>query len=195
VVNITDVSAWLAASNFQCRSCRRCTSTLQKEEAADSSKKLVISTERDTQNNANLHENCLTSWTEGWNNEIALRGLEDRAPTSLDLKTCLKESSFGSIPGRDRDSFGTRDSSVVQRWATGWMMGGSSPSRGWEFFSSPPRPDWLWALPASYPMGTRGSFPEGIAARRSSWPLTPHIISRSITRGAIPSLPQYAYTT
>jgi hypothetical protein len=34
-------------------------------------------------------------------------------------------------------------SSVVQRWAMGWMIGGSSPGKGWEFFSSPPRPDRL----------------------------------------------------
>jgi hypothetical protein len=34
----------------------------------------------------------------------------------------------------------SRVSSVVQRWTTGWMIGGSSPDRGWEFFSSPPRP-------------------------------------------------------
>jgi hypothetical protein len=27
---------------------------------------------------------------------------------------------------------------VVQCWATGWMTGGLSPGRGWEFFSSPP---------------------------------------------------------
>jgi hypothetical protein len=30
--------------------------------------------------------------------------------------------------------------SVVYHWATGWMIGGSSPGKGWEFFSSPPRP-------------------------------------------------------
>jgi hypothetical protein len=35
------------------------------------------------------------------------------------------------------------DGSVVQRWATGWTIKGSSPGRGWEFFSSPPRPDRL----------------------------------------------------
>jgi hypothetical protein len=35
------------------------------------------------------------------------------------------------------------DSSVLQRWATGWMIGGSSRGRCWEFFSSPPRPDRL----------------------------------------------------
>jgi len=27
---------------------------------------------------------------------------------------------------------------INQRWATGWIIGGSSPCRGWEFFSSPP---------------------------------------------------------
>jgi hypothetical protein len=41
-------------------------------------------------------------------------------------------------------NYRSRDSSVVQRWATGWMIGGSSPGRGWEVFSSPPRPDLLW---------------------------------------------------
>jgi hypothetical protein len=56
--------------------------------------------------------------------------------------------------------YGTRDSSVVQRWATGWMIGGSSSSGGWEFFSSP-----TGAHPASYPMGTGGSFPGGKVAR------------------------------
>jgi hypothetical protein len=34
----------------------------------------------------------------------------------------------------------SRDSSVVC-WATGWIIGGLIPGRGWEFFSSPPRPD------------------------------------------------------
>jgi hypothetical protein len=28
------------------------------------------------------------------------------------------------------------------------MIGGSSPCRGWEFFSSPPRPDRLWGPPS-----------------------------------------------
>jgi hypothetical protein len=41
----------------------------------------------------------------------------------------------------------------------------SIPGRGWEFFSSPPCPERLWGHPASYPMGTRGSFPGGKAAR------------------------------
>jgi hypothetical protein len=29
---------------------------------------------------------------------------------------------------------------------------------GSRIFSSPQHPDWLWAHPASYPMGTKGSF-------------------------------------
>jgi hypothetical protein len=48
---------------------------------------------------------------------------------------------------------------VVQRWAVGWMIGGSSPGRGWEFFSSPLRPDGSSFHAAFYPMGTRGYFP------------------------------------
>jgi hypothetical protein len=46
-----------------------------------------------------------------------------------------------------------RDSSVVQRWAKGWMIGGSRPGRGWEFFSSPPHPDRLWGSPSLLPNG------------------------------------------
>jgi hypothetical protein len=70
---------------------------------------------------------------------------------------------------------------VVQHWATG-----SSPGRGWEFFSSP-HPDRLWAQPASYPLGTRGSFPRGVKLTAHL-----HLVPRSRMRGAIPPLPQYA---
>jgi len=38
-----------------------------------------------------------------------------------------------------------------------------------KYFSSPPRPERLWAYPASYPMGT---FPGSKAAGAWSWPLT-----------------------
>jgi hypothetical protein len=37
--------------------------------------------------------------------------------------------------------------------------GGSSPRRGWEFFSSSPRPDRLWGPPSLPSNGYRGSFP------------------------------------
>jgi hypothetical protein len=55
----------------------------------------------------------------------------------------------------------SRNSSVVYRWATGWMIGGSSPGSGWEFFSSPPRPDRLWGPPSLLPNGYQGLFSGG----------------------------------
>jgi len=38
----------------------------------------------------------------------------------------------------------------------GWMIKGLSPGRGWEFFFSPPCPDWLWDPSTPYVMGRRG---------------------------------------
>jgi hypothetical protein len=37
---------------------------------------------------------------------------------------------------------------MVQLWATGWMIRGSSPGQGWKFLSSPPRPDRLYGPPS-----------------------------------------------
>jgi len=45
---------------------------------------------------------------------------------------------------------------VLQRWSTGWMIGGSSPGRGWEFYASPPRPDRLWGPPSLLSNGYKG---------------------------------------
>jgi hypothetical protein len=45
----------------------------------------------------------------------------------------------------------SRDGWMVQHWATGCMIGGLSPGRGWEFFSSPPCPDRLWGPPIRLP--------------------------------------------
>jgi hypothetical protein len=59
-----------------------------------------------------------------------------------------------------------RDNSVVQRWATGWMFGGSNPGRGWEFFSSPPHPDQVWNPPIFLSNGYQGLF---------HWKLTTHL--------------------
>jgi hypothetical protein len=53
----------------------------------------------------------------------------------------------------------------------GWS-GGSSPGRGCELFSTHRVQTGCGVYPASYPMGTRGSFPGGKAAGAWSWPLT-----------------------
>jgi hypothetical protein len=63
----------------------------------------------------------------------------------------------------ERSMFYT-DGAGIAQWAMGWMIGGSSPSMGWEFFSSPPRPDRLWVPTSLLHSGYRwGSFPRGEA--------------------------------
>jgi hypothetical protein len=84
-----------------------------------------------------------------------------------------------------------RDISVVQHWATGWMIGGSSPGRGWEFFSSPPCPERLWGPPSLLSNGYQGLLkrlrreadysPPSSAEVKNAWSYT--------------SLPQYAFMT
>jgi hypothetical protein len=65
----------------------------------------------------------------------------------------------------------SRDSSVVQRWATGWMIGSSRPSRDWNFSLHQRVQDGPGTHPA-YLMGTRGSFSMGKVPEVWSWPLT-----------------------
>jgi hypothetical protein len=70
---------------------------------------------------------------------------------------------------------------------------GSIPGGDWEFFSLPPRPERFWAHPASYPMGTWGSFPGDKSGRGMK--LTTHLyfVPKSRIRGAIPPLSQYVF--
>jgi len=49
---------------------------------------------------------------------------------------------------------------IVNSWAGRSGFYGSIPDGGWKFFFSPSLPKRLWGQPASYPMGTGGSFPE-----------------------------------
>jgi hypothetical protein len=79
---------------------------------------------------------------------------------------------------------------VVQRWATGWMIGGSSPGRGWEFFYSLPRPERLWSPPSLLSNGHQELLPwdKGTGVK-----LTTILVLRSRMHGAIPPLPQYAF--
>jgi hypothetical protein len=78
---------------------------------------------------------------------------------------------------------------VVQRSATGWMIGGSIPGRGREFFSSPPPPERLWIPSSLLSNGYRGLFPCGQSGRGVK--LTTHLrlVPRSRMRGAIHLLP------
>jgi hypothetical protein len=102
--------------------------------------------------------------------------------------------SFSSDYGPDRlaTSLRSQYSSVVQRCAKGWMVEISSPGRGWEFFSSPPRPDWLWSPPSllynGYYQGLWGWSGRGVKLTTHL-----HLVPRSRMRGAIPPLPQYAF--
>jgi hypothetical protein len=54
-----------------------------------------------------------------------------------------------------------------------YMIGSSSPGRGWEFFYSPPRPDRLWGPLSLLFSGYQGSLPGGKPAVASHLHLVP----------------------
>jgi hypothetical protein len=64
---------------------------------------------------------------------------------------------------------GSRYSSDVYCWVTGMAVGGSSPCKGWEFFSSPPCPNRLWVPPSLLSNGYQGLLPGGKVARAWNW--------------------------
>jgi len=69
-------------------------------------------------------------------------------PAALSLGTHWLEGWVGSRGGLEavakrRVSCPCSESRIVQ-WYSAACSGGSSPGRGWEFFSSPPPPDRLW---------------------------------------------------
>jgi hypothetical protein len=72
----------------------------------------------------------------------------------------------------------------------GWMIGGSSPSRGWEFFSSPLHPDQLWGLPSFLTNGCEGLFSWRQSDQGMKLTTRFHLVPRPRMHGAIPPLPQ-----
>jgi hypothetical protein len=54
---------------------------------------------------------------------------------------------------------GSQDSSVHIALGYGLDERSSIPGRGWEFFSSPLCPDWIWAPPSLPSSGYQGFFP------------------------------------
>jgi hypothetical protein len=83
----------------------------------------------------------------------------------------------------------SQDSPMVYRWATGWTTGASSVGRGWEFFSSPPRPDRLWGSPNLLSNGYQRLSTWRQSGRGVKLTTHLHLVPRSRMRGAIPPLP------
>jgi hypothetical protein len=73
------------------------------------------------------------------------------------------------------------------------MVGGSSPGRGWGFFSSPPCPDRIWGVPSLLSNGYQGLFPWGQSGRGVKLTTHFHLVPRSRMHRIIPPLPQYAF--
>jgi len=71
----------------------------------------------------------------------------------------------------------------------GWMIGGSSPTKGWEFFSSPPRPDRLCGPTSLLFNVYQGLFPWGQSGRGVKLTTHLHLVPRSRIRRTIPPLP------
>jgi hypothetical protein len=83
------------------------------------------------------------------------------------------------------------------RYSAGLLAGrsglrGSIPGGGWEFFSSPPRPERLWGPASLLSNGYQGLFLWGVKRPGRKADHSPPS-SAEVKNGAIPLLPQYAF--
>jgi hypothetical protein len=83
----------------------------------------------------------------------------------------------------------------MQRWATDWMIGGSILCRGWKFFHHRRVQTSSGAHAASYPVGTRGSFPGegGGSGQGVKLNIHLHLVPRSKNERSYNSTHQYAF--
>jgi hypothetical protein len=73
------------------------------------------------------------------------------------------------------------------------MIGGSSPGRGWEFFSSPPRPDRLRGPPSLLFNGYQGLFPWEVKRPWCESDHSPPSSTEIKNEWSYTSAPQYAF--
>jgi hypothetical protein len=83
-----------------------------------------------------------------------------------------KDHTSNGMEGLEKRAQFDPHSWVVQSWATGWMIGGSSPSRVGNFSLHHRVQTGSGSHPFSSIMGTRGPFDGGKAAGAWKWPLT-----------------------
>jgi hypothetical protein len=70
---------------------------------------------------------------------------------------------------------------------------GTIPSGGWEFFSSPPRPERLWGPPSLLSNGYQVLFPWGYSGRVVKLTTHLHLVPRSKNEWSYTSTPQYTF--